>query len=186
MRIVGGRLRGRPLASPQSDAIRPTSDRIREAVFNVLAHAYADPIEGARVIDLFAGTGALGLEALSRGADFALFVDDGAEARAILRDNIEQLGLGGVTRIVRRDAMLLGPMPPQQAFTIAFLDPPYGRGIAAIALKSLHDGGWLAPGALCVIEERADVALDLPFGYSLLERRVYAQTQVIFACFGTE
>lgn len=181
MRIVGGRFRGRPLAGPKSDSIRPTSDRLREAVFNVLAHAYGDPVVGARVLDLFAGTGALGLEALSRGASFALFVDEGAEARAILRGNIEHLGLGGATRIFRRDATRLGPMPPQPPFDIAFLDPPYDRNLAAPALESLREGGWLAPGALCLIEERAEAALDPPAGFSLLERRVYGAAQVVFA-----
>src|SRR5215217_9288574 len=99
MRIVGGRWRGRSLKGPSSDAIRPTSDRLRETVFNILQHSYDDPVEGARVLDLFAGTGALGLEALSRGAAFALFVDDGAEARALLRENVAALGLGGVSRV---------------------------------------------------------------------------------------
>src|SRR5207244_7849236 len=103
MRIVGGRLRGRALATPKSQAIRPTADRLREAVFNILVHAYGDPVNGARVLDLFPGTGALGLEALSRGAVFALFIDDAAEARALVRENVEALGLGGVTRIFRRD-----------------------------------------------------------------------------------
>src|SRR3569623_1848239 len=112
MRIVGGRWRGRSLKGPSSDAIRPTSDRLRETLFNILQHGYDDPIEGARVLDLFAGTGALGLEALSRGAKFALFVDNGAEARALLRNNVESLGLGGVTKVYRRDATDLGPAHP--------------------------------------------------------------------------
>src|SRR6185369_7241952 len=102
MRIVGGRLRGRALAAPKSLGIRPTADRLRESLFNVLAHAYGDPVTGARVLDLFAGTGALGLEALSRGAAFALLVDDGAEARALIRGNVDALGLGGATKIYRR------------------------------------------------------------------------------------
>ena len=109
MRVVGGRLRSRPLAAPKSAAIRPTADRLREALFNILLHGYGDPVSGARVLDLFAGTGALGIEAISRGAAYALFVDEGVEARALLRDNVETLGLGGVTRIFRRDATKLGP-----------------------------------------------------------------------------
>jgi 16S rRNA (guanine966-N2)-methyltransferase len=124
MRVVGGRLRGRPLASPKSSAIRPTADRLRESLFNILVHAYGDPITGARVLDLFAGTGALGIEALSRGAAFALLVDDGAEARALIRENVAALGLGGVTRIFRRDATKLGPAHPLEPFSLAFLDPP--------------------------------------------------------------
>src|SRR2546430_17202909 len=125
MRIVGGRLRGRALAAPKSQAIRPTADRLRESLFNILIHAYGDPVTGARVLDLFAGTGALGLEALSRGASFVLFVDEGAEARALLRANVEALGLGGVTRIFRRDATRLGPAHPVSPFSIVFLAPPY-------------------------------------------------------------
>src|SRR6202140_5351771 len=108
MRVVGGRLKGRNLASPSSREIRPTADRLRESLFNILIHAHDDPISGARVLDLFAGTGALGIEAISRGAAYALFVDDGVEARALLRSNTESLGLGGVTRIFR-SALRQGP-----------------------------------------------------------------------------
>src|SRR5579872_7278686 len=126
MRVVGGSLRGRALAGPNSAAIRPTADRLRESLFNILAHGYGDPVAGARVLDLFAGTGALGIEALSRGASFALFVDDGIEARALLRRNSETLGLGGISRIFRRDATKLGPAHPLEPFSVVFLDPPYG------------------------------------------------------------
>src|SRR6202161_660972 len=108
MRIVGGRLGGRTLAAPKSQGVRATSDRPRESLFNIPAHRYGGPIAGARVLDLFAGTGALGLEAMSRGAAFALLIDDGAEARALIRQNVEALGLGGVTRVFRRDATMLG------------------------------------------------------------------------------
>src|SRR5579872_4939084 len=128
MRVVGGRLRGRTLAAPSSQAIRPTADRLRESVFNILIHAYDNPLQGARVLDLFAGTGALGIEAISRGAAFALFVDNGAEARALLRNNVEALGLGGVTKVYRRDATNLGPAHPVEPFSLVFLDPPYGKG----------------------------------------------------------
>ena len=148
MRVVGGRLRGRNLAAPQSQAIRPTADRLRETLFNILAHAYDDPISGARVLDLFAGTGALGIEAISRGAAYALFVDDGVEARALLRDNVETLGLGGVTRIFRRDATRLGPAHPIEAFSLLFLDPPYGKGLAERALLAAREGGWLKPAEM--------------------------------------
>src|ERR1700757_954284 len=147
MRVVGGRLRGRNLASPASREIRPTADRLRESVFNILIHAYGNPIGGARVLDLFAGTGALGIEAVSRGAAFALFVDNGAEARALLRNNVESLALGGVSKVYRRDATDLGPAHPVEPFSLAFLDPPYGKGVAEEALISLRDGGWLTPGA---------------------------------------
>src|SRR5213082_3795928 len=146
MRIVGGRLRGRALAAPKSQAIRPSADRLREALFNILVHAYGDPITGARVLDLFAGTGALGIEAISRGAAFALFIDNGTEARALLRNNVEALGLGGMTKVFRRDATSLGPAHPMEPFSLVFLDPPYGRGLADRALASLRDGGWLVAG----------------------------------------
>src|SRR6201994_165996 len=146
MRVVGGRLKGRKIAAPASRAIRPTADRLRESVFNILVHAYDDPIDGARVLDLFAGTGALGIEALSRGAAYVLFVDDGAEARALLRENTQTLGLAGVTRIFRRDATKLGPAHPVEPFTLAFLDPPYGKGLAEKALAAARGGGWVSAG----------------------------------------
>lgn len=183
MRIVGGRLRGRALNAPATQMVRPTSDRLRESVFNILVHSFDDACEGARVIDLFAGTGALGLEALSRGARFALFVDDSAEGRALVRGNVEQLGLGGETRIFRRDATQLGPMPPQGAFTLAFLDPPYGKGLAPRALASLRDGGWLAKNALVLVEESAGIELAAPAGFELIERRDYGETQIGFLRF---
>jgi 16S rRNA (guanine966-N2)-methyltransferase len=180
MRIVGGRLRGRPLAGPTTQAIRPTADRLRESLFNILIHAYGDPVNGARVLDLFAGTGALGLEAMSRGAAFALFVDDAAAARALIRQNVEALGLGGVTRLFRRDATRLGPVHPVEPFSLAFLDPPYGQGLGAMALASARDGGWLAPGALVAVEEVADAAFAAPDGFVQLERRRYDETEFVF------
>jgi len=180
MRIVGGRLGGRTLAGPKSQAVRPTSDRLRESLFNILAHGHGDPVTRARVLDLFGGTGALGLEAMSRGARFALFIDDGAEARALMRQNVEALGLGGVTRIFRRDATKLGPAHPVEPFSLAFLDPPYGQGLAAAALIAARDGGWLAPGALLVVEEAAKSAFAPPPGFSELERRAYDDTEFAF------
>jgi 16S rRNA (guanine966-N2)-methyltransferase len=180
MRVVGGRLRGRTLAGPKSPAIRPTADRLRESLFNILVHAYDDPITGARVLDLFAGTGALGIEALSRGASFALLVDDSAEARALIRENVAAFGLGGVTRIFRRDATKLGPAHPVEPFSLAFLDPPYGQELAAPALIAARDGGWFKPGALIVVEEAAKSAFAPPPGFSKLERRVYDDTEFVF------
>ena len=180
MRIVGGRLRGRALRAPASEAIRPTADRLREALFNILVHAYGDPIAGARVLDLFAGTGALGIEAVSRGAAFVLFVDDGVEARALLRANVEALGLGGVTRIFRRDATRLGPAHPLPPFGLVFLDPPYRKGLAAQALASARAGGWLASEALVVVEEAADSGFAAPEGFTESERRRYDDTELIF------
>jgi 16S rRNA (guanine966-N2)-methyltransferase len=179
MRVVGGRLRGRPIVAPKSQAIRPTADRLRESLFNILTHAYGDPITGARVLDLFAGSGALGIEALSRGASFALFVDDGAEARALLRANVEALGLGGITRVFRRDAGRLGPAHPVEPFSLAFLDPPYGKGLAEKALAAAQEGGWLVPDALLVVEDATD-AFETPQGFEEIERRPYDDSELIF------
>ncbi len=179
MRIIGGRFRGRKLAAPQSQTVRPTSDRLRELIFNILAHGQGDPVSGARVIDLFAGTGALGLEAMSRGAAFALFIDDGAEARALMRQNVEALGLGGTTRIFRRDATQLGPVHPLAPFSLAFIDPPYRRGLAEKSLVALRDGGWLEPGAIVVVEEAADAEFAPPQGFLEIERRRYDDTQLV-------
>jgi len=183
VRIVGGKLRSRPIAGPKSQAVRPTSDRSREALFNILMHAYGDPVTGARVLDLFAGTGALGIEAISRGAAYALFVDDGVESRALLRDNVETLGLGGVTRIFRRDATNLGPAYPLDPFDLAFLDPPYGKGLAEKALASAREGGWLKPQAVIVAEEATDAGFAAPNGFEELERRTYDDTEFVFLRF---
>jgi len=180
MRVVGGRLRGRNLAAPASREIRPTVDRLRESLFNILVHAYENPVEDARVLDLFAGTGALGIEAISRGAGFALFVDNGAEARALLRNNVEALGLGGVTKVFRRDATNLGPAHPVEPFSLVFLDPPYGKGLAEKALASLRDGGWLTKEALLVVEEAKAATLTTPEGFVELERRAYDDTEFVF------
>ena len=180
MRMVGGTLRGRALAAPKSQAIRPTADRLRESLFNILLHAYGDPMSQARVLDLFAGTGALGIEALSRGAAFTLFVDESAEARALLRENVATLGLGGTSRIFRRDATKLGPVHPLAPFSLVFLDPPYGQGLAARALASAHAGGWFASGALIVVEEAAKAAFAAPQGFIETERRRYDETEFAF------
>ena len=180
MRVVGGRLRSRALASPKTATVRPTADRLREALFNILTHSYGDPVTGARILDLFAGTGALGIEAISRGAAFALFVDEGVEARALLRDNIESLGLGGVARIFRRDAAKLGPAHPLEPFSLVFLDPPYGKSLAEKALNSAREGGWFKPDALIVVEEAVDANFKTPDGFRELERRAYDDTEFVF------
>ena len=180
MRIVGGTLRGRSIASPQHDGLRPTADRVRESLFNILAHGVADlSLEGARVIDLFAGTGALGLEAISRGAAFCLFVESDVEARALIRANIEKFGLTGVTRIFRRDASDLGPVGTMTPYQLAFLDPPYGQGLGEKGLVALHDGGWLTRGATVVVEERAGTNVALPAAYVERDRRTYGDTQIV-------
>jgi 16S rRNA (guanine966-N2)-methyltransferase len=186
MRVVGGRLKGRNLASPTSRDIRPTADRLRESLFNILVHAYDNPILDARVLDLFAGTGALGIEAVSRGASFTLFVDNGAEARALLRNNVESLGLGGVTKVYRRDATDLGPAHPVEPFSLVFLDPPYAKKLAEKALASLRDGGWLKPAALLVVEEAKAAQFAAPEGFEELERRAYDDTEFTILRAGTQ
>jgi 16S rRNA (guanine966-N2)-methyltransferase len=182
MRIVGGKFKGHGLTGPKGQATRPTSDRVREAIFNILAHGVEDfSIEGARVLDLFAGTGAMGLEALSRGARFCQFVDDSAEARGIIRRNADALGLIGQCKIWRRDATRLGPAAPQPGFDLVFADPPYGKGLGTQALKSLIDGQWLNNGALVVVEEAERAELPCPPELKELDRRIYGETQVLIA-----
>ena len=179
MRIVGGRFRGAALATPKTQEIRPTSDRLRESLFNILAHGHRESLEDTRVLDLFSGTGALGLEALSRGARFCLFVEEAAEARGLIRTNVEHLGLTGATKIWRRDATTLGRAAPQEPFDLAFLDPPYGKGLADRALASMVAGGWLKPGALVVVEETAAVDVAIPAAMTLLDERRQAETRLL-------
>lgn len=182
MRIVGGRFKGRAIAAPAGRDTRPTSDRTRESVFNVLAHADWSPgLEGRRVLDLFAGSGALGLEAMSRGAAFALFVETDAAARGTVRDNIEALGLFGTTRIHRRDATDLGVKPAGLGapFDLVFLDPPYHKGLGERALARLGEGGWISDDALIVYECAADETPATP-GYATLDERSYGAAKVLF------
>jgi 16S rRNA (guanine966-N2)-methyltransferase len=184
MRVVGGTFSGRPLAGPKHDGLRPTSDRVRESIFNILAHGAAHiDLDGIRVLDLFAGTGALGIEALSRGAAFCLFVEDDADARGLIRRNIEDLGLTGVTKIFRRDARDLGPAANRSTSGLVFLDPPYDKGFAIPALHSAAAGGWLAPGAMIVIEDRKGANVPLPSGFDKIDRRTWGDTEVTFARF---
>ncbi len=183
MRITAGRLGGRMLTPPPDDRVRPTSDKVRQAIFNVLEHndfGVGFSLEGANVIDLFAGTGALGIEAISHGAAFALFVDDSAESRALIRTNVETLALTGVTKIWRRDATSLGPMAAGAGgpFQLAFLDPPYRQGLAEKALASLREGAWLTKDAIVVVESAKDEAMATPTGFEPLDERAYGDTGV--------
>lgn len=185
MRVVAGRFRGRALVTPEGMSIRPTSDRVRESVFNILAHGAGDfSLAGERVIDLFAGTGALGIEAVSRGAAFCLFVEDAAEARALIRRNVEALGLTGETRIFRRNATDLGPAGNMEPYGLAFLDPPYGKGLGLTALAGLADGKWLKPGAVCVLEERVGADVAIPPAFTQFDARAWGDTQALFLRFG--
>jgi 16S rRNA (guanine966-N2)-methyltransferase len=182
MRIVAGRHRGRRLLAPPGESVRPTSDRAREALFNILSHgelaAEGVPFAGASVLDAFAGTGALGLEALSRGAGEAVFIERDRDALAILRTNIAALGEGARTRIMPGDAA----RPPRAASACAvlFLDPPYRSGLAAPALAALAGAGWFAPGALAVVEVAAREELPPPTGFILLDQRVYGAARLVF------
>jgi 16S rRNA (guanine966-N2)-methyltransferase len=180
MRIVAGKFRGKQLSSPEDDSIRPTADRVRESVFNILASRLGPSFAGLRVLDLFAGTGALGLEALSRGASNIVFVDTGAEARGLIRDHIEAFGAGGVAKLLRRDATALGPAGTMGPVDLVFLDPPYGQGLGELALAALKDGGWLKPETVLVLEESSEITLDLPAGFTLDDRREYGAAAVHF------
>ncbi len=186
MRIVSGEFRGRPLVTPSGQATRPTSDRARQAIFNILEHASWSPgLQGKRVIDLFAGSGAMALEALSRGAAYALLVETDEAARGAIRQNIEAMHLFGRTRVHRRDATDLGQKPAGDGapFELAFLDPPYAKGLGERALAGLASGGWLAPGAIVVFERGADEpALQAP-GYEVLDDRSYGAARVWFLRF---
>ena len=183
MRIVAGRLKGRAIVAPEGQGTRPTSDRARQAVFNILEHSsWAEALDGARVIDLFAGSGALGFEAMSRGAAFCLFVETDDEARGAIRENADAYGVMGATRVHRRSAVDLGVRPGSdgEAFDIAFLDPPYAKGLGEQCLARLIEGNWLKPGALVVFERGSDEPdIDTP-GYDRLDARDYGAARVLF------
>jgi 16S rRNA (guanine966-N2)-methyltransferase len=183
MRIVSGRFRGRPIVAPPGQTTRPTSDRARQALFDVIDHAaWAPELEGAKIIDLFAGSGALGLEALSRGAAYCLFVETDEAARGAIRENMDALGLFGETRVHRRDAADLGVCHSSAGgpFDLAFLDPPYRKGLGERAMAELVKGGWLVPGALIVFERAADEPdLDLA-GFEIIDTRIWGAAQVVF------
>jgi 16S rRNA (guanine966-N2)-methyltransferase len=185
LRITGGTFRGRTLATPPDGRVRPTSDKVRQAIFNILAHndfGMDFALDGARVCDLFAGTGALGIEALSHGASFALLVDDSAESRGLIRTNVEALQLTGVTKIWRRDATDLGPMATGSGgpFELAFLDPPYRQALAPRALAALRNGGWLSANALVIAETGEDETVPSTDGFENIDERTYGDTRVTF------
>lgn len=183
MRVVAGRLKGRALVAPEGHGTRPTSDRARQAIFNVLEHAaWAEPLGGMRVMDLYAGSGALGFEAISRGAVFCLFVETDEAARGAIRENADACNVMGATRVHRRSAVDLGTRPGSdgEAFDMAFLDPPYRQGLGEQTLTRLLEGGWLKPGALVVYERCSDEPeIDTP-GYQRLDARDYGAARVLF------
>ena len=183
MRIVGGELRGRRLTAPRGRSLRPTGERVREALFDVLEHGLGQraPIAGGRIVDVFAGTGMVGFEALSRGAAHVSFVEQSSEALARLRRSAEQLGLADRITLVRRDATRLGAAA--QPNGCAFLDPPYRSGLAAPALRQLAEGGWLEDGALAVLEHSTREVLAPPVGFTVLDTRRYGATKLVFLAF---
>ena len=189
MRIVSGDFRGKVLVAPEGKATRPTSDRARQAIFNILEHApWAEGVRDRRVIDLFAGSGALGFEALSRGAAFCLFVETDEAARGAIRENVDAMALFGRTRVHRRDATQLGVRPGADgpAFELAFLDPPYAKGLGEVALEKLAEGGWLAPDALVVFERGADEPGFQVSGFQSLDERDYGAAKVHFLRYSSE
>ncbi len=180
MRIIAGKFRSKLLASPKTSDIRPTSDRVRQAIFNILSSRLGNDFSGINVLDLFAGTGAFGIEAISRGADEVVFVDNGIEARGILRKNIEDFGIAGQVKLLKCDATSLMKIEKFNPFNLVFIDPPYGKEMGEKALKSALDNGWIAIGAIIVLEENARADIKIPQGLELLDKRKYGSTQVLF------
>lgn len=180
MRIVAGKFRGKQLDTPRSDDIRPTADRVREAVFSIIGSRIGPHLDGLYVLDLFAGTGAMGLEAISRGAAHCVFVDTGIEARGLIRGHIESFGLGGQTKLLKRDATDLGPIERLRPADLVFCDPPYGKGFGEMAIASAIKGGWVAENALILIEEDKNAVVEAPQGTEIVDRRDYGGTAVTF------
>lgn len=178
MRIVGGRLSGRQLATPKGNAIRPTTDRTRESLFNILSHGFSVHFDDKNVLDLFAGTGALGFEALSRGAKSVVFVEESVEGRGLIHQNIEEFCLTGVTRILRRDATHMGNIGTISPFHIVFADPPYGKSLGEQAFISAMKGGWLHNDAIVVLEETKEASINLPKNFQLVDERSYSNTVI--------
>ncbi|XWN32445.1 MAG: 16S rRNA (guanine(966)-N(2))-methyltransferase RsmD [Devosia sp.] len=182
MRIVGGSHKGTQIHAPKGEATRPTTDRLRETIFNILAHSVGVDLTDTRVIDLFSGTGAMGLEALSRGAGFALFVDQSAHARGAIRRNVDALGLTGRTRVWRRDATKLGAAA-LAPFDVLFADPPYGKGLAQKALVAAAEGGWLETGAIAVVEEKAGALPDIIDHFTVIDTRKVGDSAIAFLAY---
>lgn len=180
MRIIAGRFRGKSIKAPSDNSIRPTADRVRENLFNILSSRIGPTFEGLHALDLFAGTGALGLEALSRGAQFVTFVEMGAEARGLIREHIETFGIGGISKLLRRDATDMGPVGNATPAALVFVDPPYNQGLGERAMQSALAGGWIAPDATIVLEESRSADIELGEGFELIDRRDYGSTSLHF------
>jgi len=178
MRIVGGSFKGRPLQSPKGMGTRPTTDRTRESLFNILTHKI--DFRACRTLDLFAGTGALGLEAISRGSEFCVFIEEASNARGAIRENVEALQLSGKTKIFRRDATRLGNIGTLKPFDLVFADPPYRKTYGEKTARVLREGGWLNPDAIFVLEEATDMFPESLKGYTLDDKRSYGETTIGF------
>jgi 16S rRNA (guanine966-N2)-methyltransferase len=187
VRIVGGSHRGRPIAVPEGDKVRPTSDRARESLFNILEHgrwaASGSPIAGARVLDAFAGTGALGLEALSRGAAHVTFLELAPVALAVLKANVAALKEGARVTILRGDAV--APVRAPDPCSLVFLDPPYGKDLAPPTLKNLAAAGWLTPNAVVVLEVGAKEEFAAPAGFTIEDERRYGAARLVLMRYAT-
>lgn len=182
MRIVTGSLRGRNIVTPSGRNTRPTSDQTRESIFNILAHAdWAPPMDGAIVADIFAGSGALGLEAISRGAEFCLFVETDPKARGAIRDNVDKMGLFGCTRLHRHDAtkLKIAPGNLRGPFTHIFMDPPYNKGLWKPVLSRLKEQGLVAENGIIILEESKEAEIDSR-GFDLLADKTWGAARVLF------
>ena len=180
MRIVGGKFKGRKLVVPNTQNIRPTTDRTRESLFNILNHSHPEKLRDARILDVFAGTGALGLEALSRGARYCVFMELGSEGRGLLRTNIETFALTGHSKVFRRDATQPGPIGTMDRFDTVFADPPYGKGLGEKSLVALAKNGWLKENALCILEEKRGSLPETIDGFECEDMRQFGETTVGF------
>lgn len=180
MRVIAGEFGGRRLINPTDNTVRPTSDRVRESMFAILASSYPEAFDETRVLDVFAGTGALAIEALSRGAQYAHFIEQSPQSIALIKDNIDTLGIAKQTKIQRADATRLRPLGKLPSFNLIFADPPYAKGLAEKALTCLVEGGWLAPQAIVIIEEKANVTVIKPDGFFALDQRKFGDTNVVF------
>ena len=179
MRIVGGEFRGRSLVPPRDDSIRPTTDRVRESLFSIIASRYHEQLRG-NALDLFAGTGALGLEAMSRGAEFCLFMENSAQGQTLIRENIANLDLRERTKLFRSDATKPGKISNLKPFNLVFADPPYNKGLAEKAIAALHKGEWLARGAIIIVEEGSSVTLSEIDGCQMVDQRKFGDTSMSF------
>lgn len=178
MRIIAGKFRSKKLTSPKGDDIRPTSDRVRQSIFNIISSRLDHDFSEQRVLDLFAGTGAMGIEAISRGASEVVFVDNGLEARSLIRSHIDSFGIGGQARLLKRDALNLGKNEKCIPFNMIFIDPPYGKNLGKAALNAALENGWIADGAIIILEEKARQEIEFSDDLELIDRRKYGNSEV--------